>query len=197
MIKGSSPALGKVYLLAAFTGAVAGALSSPLVPLLEVIPAGILFFLLFLGLPWLLKSGFTAPRAMRAGLLLGFCFGLGQTLLLFLLNRESKIFTGFFIFDRGFVTVSYATLGGILAVFLHSLIQRQALFATLFLLEAVVLEAITLHYFWLRHWVLLPARPYALPFAAAVGLILFFLLYRFYYFRMLGIHYPIRRRNQA
>ncbi|MCX5977337.1 MAG: hypothetical protein NTV33_11065 [Coprothermobacterota bacterium] len=191
------PDLKKAYLLAAFAGAVAGALSSPLVPLLESIPAGILFFLLFLGLPWLLKKGFTAPRAMRAGMLLGFCFGLGQTLLLFLINREIKVFTGFFIFDRGFVLATYTTLGGILAVFLHCLIQRQALFATLFFLEAVVLELITLHYFWLRHWVLLPARPYALPFAAAVGLILFFLLYRLYYFRMLGIHYPIRRRNQA
>ncbi|MCX5970412.1 MAG: hypothetical protein NTV14_02700 [Coprothermobacterota bacterium] len=197
MMKAAYLTLGKVYLLAALTGAIAGALSSPLVPLLESIPAGILLFLLFLGFPWLLKSGFTAPRAMRAGMLLGFCFGLGQTLLLFLINRESKIFTGFFIFDRGFVLATYTTLGGILAVFLHCLIQRQALFATLFFLEAVVLELITLHYFWLRHWVLLPARPYALPFAAAVGLILFFLLYRLYYFKMLGIHYPIRRRNQA
>ncbi len=196
-MKAAYPALGTVYLLAALTGAAAGALSSPLVPLLESIPAGILLFLLLLGLPWLLKKGFTAPRAMRAGMLLGFCFGLGQTLLLFLINRETKIFTGFFIFDRGFVVAAYATLGGILAVFLHCLIHRQALFAMLFLLEAVALELITLHYFWLRHWVLLPARPYALPFAAAVGLILFFLLYRLYYFKMLGIHYPIRRRNQA
>jgi hypothetical protein len=193
----ASLALRPFYLIAGLIGAIAGALFSSLIPLLDPVPPGLVLFILLWILPVALHEPYTAPRAMRAGMLLGLCFGLSQTLLMWLVNINSKVFTGFFIFDRSFVTVGYAVLGGMQALLVHTVRERRYIFALLFLLMAIMLELIALHYWSLRHWLFLPARPYILPFAVTVGLILFFLLYRFYYLKMLGIPYPTRRRNRT
>jgi hypothetical protein len=167
----------------------AGALFSPLVPPLTLVPNLAVLLLLGLVLPWVLGSTYQRRQALIAGLACGLAFALSQSTFIWLVERSSKIFTGFYIYDQGWSVPAFALMGGMTSMLVHAFRQRKWLYGCLFALLAVTAELVYGQYFLVKRVLspeLWPARTYLFPLALACCFLAFFLLSHFYSLTMLG-----------
>jgi hypothetical protein len=161
----------------------AGALFSVLIPPLAPVPNLAVLLLLGLVLPWVLGSTYQRRQALIAGLACGLAFALSQSVFVWLVERSSKIFTGFYIFDQGWSVPAFALMGGMTSMLVHAFLQRKWLYGCLFTLLAVATELVYGQYFVMKRVVTpewWPARAYLFPLALACFFLAFFLLSHFY-----------------
>ncbi len=172
---------------AAIGAIVGGVLFSPLTGPLALVPPILIFLLAATFFLALVRPSFPPSLTLKLGLLIGFSFGMTQSLVIYLSTRGEKIFTSFYILERFWMVQSLMLLAGMAFIFLHSLWQRKFLFALGFILAAFTLEMAAVHFYTFKEWfrpIYIPPRPYFLPFVLSFAYLVLFLLYRFYWLRM-------------
>lgn len=177
----------RLYAIAVLGSIAAGVLFSPLTGPVAFTPPFLIFLLAATFFLVAMKSSFPAPLALRIGLLIGFSFGLTQSLVVYLATRSEKIFTSFYILECFWMVQSLMLLGGMAFIFVHSLWQRRFFFALGFIVSALIMEMASVHFYIFKNWfnvIFIPPRPYFLPFALSFAYLVLFLLYRFYYLRI-------------
>ena len=174
-----------LLLLATPLSFLGGLISPPVILFKRWNPAYLFLFLIVFFLSYVIRREISPKRVFRGALLLGFVFGLGQSLGIYLFNFRSAIFTGFFILDRFWMVQAYLLVSGFLALTAHAFFRKNYWLSFLYFLFSLVLDFLTAQYFLVRRALpFLPSRPYLLPFSVILAYFVLSLLYHFYGLKM-------------
>lgn len=184
-----------LFLIAAPLAFAGGLISPPVFLFKRWNPAYFFLFWIVFFLTYVARREISPKRVFRGALFLGFLFGLGQSLGIYLFNFRSAIFTGFFILDRFWMVQVYFLVGGFLALAIHAFFHKNYWLGLLYFLLSLILDFLTAQYFLVRRVLpFLPSRPYLLPFSVILAYFALSLLYHFYGLKMQKI--PLKKGDE-